>query len=137
MPDRTRCRAPKRTTLSAALRRGKYDEAFIDYTIEILRRCKAYGFRICTPGVSSSLAELTWRTTLVISAHQDVFSRFQSGSGAPYWVLVALGLHPRRLHQTGAALVHGRWATEGNGGEEGRRAAAAGEVEEFPDSRFT
>ncbi|RXK36432.1 hypothetical protein M231_06276 [Tremella mesenterica] len=80
---------------------GKYDEAFIDYTIRILRKAKAYGFKV------------------FLSPHQDVFSRFISGSGAPYWVLNALGLSPRRLHQTGAALLHASWETEGYGGEEG------------------
>nr|XP_019013519.1 uncharacterized protein I206_01588 [Kwoniella pini CBS 10737]OCF52300.1 hypothetical protein I206_01588 [Kwoniella pini CBS 10737] len=67
---------------------GKYDEDFIDYTIAILRKCREHGMRV------------------FISPHQDVFSRFISGSGAPYWVLVALGLNPKRIHQTGSAVVH-------------------------------
>ncbi|OCF45458.1 hypothetical protein I317_00705 [Kwoniella heveanensis CBS 569] len=67
---------------------GKYDEAFIGYTIRILQKCREHGFRV------------------FISAHQDAFSRFISGSGAPYWALVAGGLNPRRLHQTGSATLH-------------------------------
>ena len=71
----------------------------------------------------------------VISPHQDVFSRFLSGSGAPIWVLIALGLNPRRIHQTSAAVIHSSWATEGYGGEEGIQQAKEGKDEKFPDSR--
>nr|XP_018263853.1 uncharacterized protein I303_03727 [Kwoniella dejecticola CBS 10117]OBR86011.1 hypothetical protein I303_03727 [Kwoniella dejecticola CBS 10117] len=74
---------------------GKYDEEFIQYTIAILRKCREHGMRV------------------FISPHQDVFSRFTSGSGAPYWVLVALGLNPKRIHQTGSAVVHQCWSTQG------------------------
>lgn len=27
--------------------RGKYDEAYIEYTIKLMRKAKVYGFRIC------------------------------------------------------------------------------------------
>nr|XP_019042696.1 hypothetical protein I302_08401 [Kwoniella bestiolae CBS 10118]OCF21626.1 hypothetical protein I302_08401 [Kwoniella bestiolae CBS 10118] len=80
---------------------GKYDEAFIDYTVSILRKCREHGMRV------------------FISPHQDVFSRFTSGSGAPYWVLEALGINPKRIHQTGSAVVHQCWSTQGYGSEEG------------------
>jgi hypothetical protein len=74
--------------------------------------------------------------TLDISAHQDVFSRFISGSGAPIWVLIALGLNPRRLNQTGAAVVHAQWAEEGWGGEEGKIEAGKEGFSDFPDSEY-
>lgn len=70
----------------------------------------------------------------VISPHQDTFSRFLSGTGAPYWVLLALGLNPRRVHQTGAALVHECWKEQGWGGQEGRESARAGNAGDWPDS---
>ncbi|KAL7423982.1 hypothetical protein Q5752_001567 [Cryptotrichosporon argae] len=96
-------------------RPGKYDEAYIDYTISVLRKCRDYGFRV------------------YISPHQDVFSRFLSGSGAPYWALLALGIHPRRVHQTGSAVLHHQWAREGFGGVEGREAATRGDQGDWPD----
>ncbi|ORY33812.1 glycoside hydrolase superfamily [Naematelia encephala] len=92
---------------------GQYDEMYIDYTIRLLRKCKEHGFRV------------------FISPHQDVFSRFMSGSGAPYWVLEAFGINPRNIHQTGAALVHACWDKEGYGGTEGIEAAKDGD--EWPD----
>ncbi|KAK4686623.1 hypothetical protein P7C73_g3500, partial [Tremellales sp. Uapishka_1] len=94
---------------------GKYDESFIDYTIALLRKCKEHGFKV------------------FISPHQDVFSRFLTGSGAPIWVLLALGLHPGRIHQTGSGVIHSCWKTEGGGGVEGREDAKNGAVGEWPD----
>jgi len=84
---------------------GKYDEAYIEYTIRLMRKAKQYGFRV------------------YISPHQDVFSRFTGGSGAPYWVLLACGISPRRVHQTGSAVLQSQWSTEASGGEEGRETA--------------
>lgn len=75
--------------------------------------------------------------SLVISPHQDVFSRFLSGSGAPYWVLLALGLNPRRIHQTGAGVFHSQWAKDGWGGEEGREEAKKDDFTDFPDSKLS
>ena len=71
---------------------------------------------------------------LVISPHQDVFSRFISGSGAPYWALEAVGLNPRRIHQTGSGVIHSAWETQGRGGDEGIAAAKEGKVGSWPDS---
>ncbi|WWD10145.1 hypothetical protein V865_008279 [Kwoniella europaea PYCC6329] len=94
---------------------GKYDEAYIDYTISILRKCREHGMRV------------------FISPHQDVFSRFTSGSGAPYWVLEALGINPKRIHQTGSAVVHQCWSTQGYGGEEGIQSVKDGKLDNWPD----
>jgi hypothetical protein len=72
----------------------------------------------------------------VISPHQDVFSRFISGSGAPYWALEAVGLNPRRIHQTGAGVIHSAWETQGMGGEEGIKTAKEGKAGPWPDSEY-
>jgi hypothetical protein len=70
---------------------GKYDEDFIQHTIKILRIAKKYGFYV------------------FIDPHQDVWSRFTGGSGAPMWTLYACGFDPKKLHVTGAALVQNTW----------------------------
>ncbi|KAH7558344.1 glycoside hydrolase superfamily [Bipolaris maydis] len=67
---------------------GKYDEEWIDHTIAVLRKAKEYGFYI------------------FMDPHQDVWSRFSGGSGAPMWTLYACGLDPERFAVTEAALVH-------------------------------
>ncbi|WFD30541.1 hypothetical protein MSPP1_001562 [Malassezia sp. CBS 17886] len=41
----------------------------------------------------------------IVCAHQDVWSRWSGGSGAPAWTLRAAGLDAARLHVSGAALV--------------------------------
>jgi len=66
----------------------KYDEEWIQHTISILRLAKSYGFHI-------------W-----MDPHQDVWSRFSGGSGAPLWTLYAMGLDPKNFAVTEAALVH-------------------------------
>ncbi|KAK4198807.1 glycoside hydrolase superfamily [Triangularia verruculosa] len=67
---------------------GIYDEEWIDNTITVLRAAKDYGFYI------------------FMDPHQDVWSRFSGGSGAPMWTLYAAGLNPQSFAATEAAIVH-------------------------------
>lgn len=71
---------------------GQYDEDFIDHTIKILRIAKEYGFYV------------------FMDPHQDVWSRFTGGSGAPLWTLHACGLDPETFTSNQAAVVHNTWS---------------------------
>ena len=72
---------------------GSYDEAYLDYVAAVAQRAGAHGIQ------------------LIIDPHQDVWSRFSGGDGAPGWTLEAAGFDITRFAETGAALVH---ATHGD-----------------------
>ncbi|KIY47560.1 glycoside hydrolase, partial [Fistulina hepatica ATCC 64428] len=74
---------------------GQYDTQFMDYTIRVLAKCADYGFRV------------------YIDPHQDVWSRFSGGSGAPYWTLLACGIDPHQQMRTGGAVLHCEWPADG------------------------
>ncbi len=66
---------------------GIYDARYLDY----LRA-------LCEEAASAGLD--VW-----LDPHQDVFSRWTGGDGAPAWTLEAAGLDLRALHASGAAIV--------------------------------
>jgi hypothetical protein len=71
---------------------GIYDEAYLAYLRKIL------------------LAAEKWGISVFIDPHQDVWSRWTGGDGAPAWTLEKLGMDLDRLDATGAALTRQRYA---------------------------
>jgi hypothetical protein len=67
---------------------GVYDEAYLDYVVEVVRKAGEHGLQ------------------LFIDPHQDVWSRFSGGDGAPGWTFEVVGLDIRNFRETGAAIVH-------------------------------
>ncbi|MDY7077159.1 MAG: cellulase family glycosylhydrolase [Chloroflexota bacterium] len=67
---------------------GIYDEEYLDYLYEIVRKAGEYGIH------------------LFIDPHQDVWSRMSGGDGAPGWTFEAVGLDVTRFSDAGAAIVH-------------------------------
>ncbi|NIM93530.1 MAG: cellulase family glycosylhydrolase, partial [Anaerolineales bacterium] len=67
---------------------GIYDEAYIDYVSTVVEKANDYGI------------------DLFIDPHQDVWSRFSGGDGAPGWTFEVVGLDITKFSQTGAAIVH-------------------------------
>ena len=67
---------------------GSYDEAYLDYIEALIE--KAHGHNI----------------NLFIDPHQDVWSRFSGGDGAPAWTFDLVGLEIDNFETTGAALLH-------------------------------
>ncbi len=83
---------------------GIYDAAYLDYLEAVVAKAGDHGI------------------SLLIDPHQDVWSRFFGGDGAPGWTLEAVGMDPTRVHETGAALLqqfyqapfpHMLWPTNG------------------------
>ncbi|HEY3345628.1 MAG TPA: cellulase family glycosylhydrolase [Anaerolineaceae bacterium] len=72
---------------------GLYDEEYLDYVRALVVKAGEYGLM------------------LFIDPHQDVWSRFSGGDGAPGWTLEAVGFDLTHFHETGAAIVH---ATHGD-----------------------
>lgn len=67
---------------------GEYDEDYLDYFRSIVKKASEYNIAV------------------FIDPHQDVWSRFTGGDGAPGWTLEAVGLDVTKLHKAGAAFVH-------------------------------
>lgn len=67
---------------------GIYDQEYLDYLYEVVKKAGEYGFQV------------------IIDPHQDVWSRFSGGDGAPGWTMECVGLDPTRFHEAGGAIVH-------------------------------
>jgi hypothetical protein len=67
---------------------GIYDEEYLDYIVKVVKKAGDYGFN------------------LFIDPHQDVWSRFSGGDGAPGWTFEKVGLDITHFAETGAAIVH-------------------------------
>lgn len=67
---------------------GLYDHAYLDQLEALLTKAGQYGL------------------TVILDPHQDVWSRFCGGSGAPGWTLELAGFQLDALHETGAAFLH-------------------------------
>ena len=67
---------------------GSYDEDYLDYLEAVLEKAHEHDIN------------------LFIDPHQDVWSRFSGGDGAPAWTFEAVGMDVSSFHQTGAALLH-------------------------------
>ncbi|KAJ0408179.1 hypothetical protein ATCC90586_006489 [Pythium insidiosum] len=65
---------------------GQYDRSYLTYVRALLEKASEYGILI------------------YIDPHQDVWSRFTGGDGAPLWTLECLGLEPRHFEATKSAL---------------------------------
>lgn len=72
---------------------GKYDEEYLNYIQSIVKKAGEYNINV------------------FIDPHQDVWSRFTGGDGAPYWTLEKVGFDPLKFSETGAAVIHN---VEGN-----------------------
>jgi len=67
---------------------GLHDQAYLDYLYAVVKKAGEHGFMV------------------FIDPHQDVWSRFSGGDGAPGWTLEAAGLDMTKFATTGAAIVH-------------------------------
>jgi hypothetical protein len=70
---------------------GQYDESYLAYLRKLLLVMEKYGISV------------------YIDPHQDVWSRFTGGDGAPAWTLEALGMEPGLMDATGAAFTWQRY----------------------------
>ena len=67
---------------------GLYDEEYLSYLYQVIKKTADYGIAV------------------FIDPHQDVWSRFTGGDGAPGWTLEAVGLDLSKFTATGAAIRH-------------------------------
>ncbi|KAJ3515852.1 hypothetical protein NLJ89_g1495 [Agrocybe chaxingu] len=69
---------------------GVYDTEYLDYIRKLLSLLPKYGM------------------TAFVSMHQDVWSRYCGGSGAPAWTLEVVGFDLHAIEDAGAAWLHGQ-----------------------------
>jgi hypothetical protein len=67
---------------------GHYDHAYLEYLRAIVEIAARHEINV------------------FIDPHQDVWSRFSGGDGAPGWTLEAVGFDITHFHETGAAILH-------------------------------
>ena len=67
---------------------GIYDQEYLNYIGEIIEKAAEYEIR------------------MFIDPHQDVWSRFSGGDGAPGWTFELVGLDITKFQETGAAFTH-------------------------------
>jgi len=67
---------------------GIYDEKYLDYVRAVLEKAAEYGINV------------------FIDPHQDVWSRWTGGDGAPAWTMEAVGMDITKMDEVGAAIVH-------------------------------
>ncbi|GBG27674.1 Endoglycoceramidase [Hondaea fermentalgiana] len=67
---------------------GKYDAAYLDYLLAVIRKCAEH------------------EISVFIDPHQDVWSRWTGGDGAPRWTLDKIGFNVSNLHTSGASVTH-------------------------------
>ncbi|KXJ85565.1 glycoside hydrolase superfamily, partial [Microdochium bolleyi] len=72
---------------------GIYDDEYIEYIAALVKLCSSppYNFRV------------------IVNPHQDLWSRFVGGSGAPLWTLHACGLDERYFAETHACIRYAEW----------------------------
>ena len=66
---------------------GEYDSEYLDYLRELASNAARHGI------------------DLIVDPHQDVWSRWTGGDGAPAWTLEGAGFNLRSLHASGAAVL--------------------------------
>jgi glycosyl hydrolase family 5/cellulase (glycosyl hydrolase family 5) len=66
---------------------GEYDEAYLDHYAEVVRRAGRHGL---------------W---VFVDPHQDVWSRWTGGDGAPFWCFDLAGLVPEHFVEAGAVSL--------------------------------
>jgi len=67
---------------------GRYDERYLDYLHALISKAAEHGLSV------------------LVDPHQDMWSRWTGGDGAPGWTLEVAGFDLSRLDETGAAITH-------------------------------
>ena len=67
---------------------GVYCEEYVQFILAVVRRAGVLGLSV------------------LVDPHQDVWSRYTGGSGAPRWTLEKVGFDTAMLAETGAAVLH-------------------------------